>query len=274
MNSANTQKFAGDIRKKALEMVYRGKSSHLGGAFSMADILAVLYNDILNIDPRNPKDPSRDRFVLSKGHACSGLYAALGLKGFFPVEELATYAQNGSRLLSHSSHHIPGVEISAGSLGHGLPIATGLAIAAKAKGASWTTYCLVSDGELNEGSNWEALALAPQLLLDNLIVIVDYNKIQSLGFVKDVIELEPLKSKFEAFRWRVSEIDGHHYTEIYDALKACEKRDGIPTVIIAHTLKGKGVDFMENKLLWHYKTPSEEEYNNALKEIEVTISKT
>jgi transketolase len=274
MNQLTNREFAQAIREKALEMVYKAKSSHIGGAFSMADILAVLYNGILKVDPKNPDDPSRDRFVLSKGHACSGLYAALGIKGFFPIEELADYAQDGSRLLSHTSHFIPGVEISSGSLGHGLPIATGLAIAAKAKRANWNTYCLISDGELDEGSNWEAFALAPQLRLDNLIVIVDYNKIQSLGFVKDVIDMEPLVKKFEAFRWRVTEIDGHSYNEIHKALKACELKDGVPNIIIAHTVKGKGVNFMENKLLWHYKSPNEKELSEALVALKATGKKT
>jgi transketolase len=253
-----------EIRIKVLEMVYKANASHIGGAFSMADILAVLYKDILKIDPSKPDHADRDRFLLSKGHACSALYAVLGIMGFFPVEDLDTYAKDGSRFLSHTSHYIPGVEISAGSLGHGLPIATGLAIAAKNKKANWKTYCLLSDGELNEGSNWEAFLLAAQLKLDNLVVIIDYNKIQSLGFVKDVIDLEPLKEKFEAFKWRVTEIDGHNHNEIYDALKNCNNVDGIPNIILANTIKGKGVDFMENKLLWHYKSPNNLEYDEAL----------
>lgn len=190
----------------------------------------------------------------------------LALKGFFDVKELDTYAQDGSRLLSHTSHYVPGVEISAGSLGHALPVACGLAIAAKRKGAAWKTYCLVSDGELNEGSNWESILLAPQLKLNNLTLIVDYNKIQSLGFVKDIIDLDPLAKKFETFGWKVIEIDGHDHAQIYEALTRKEELQG-PKVIIAHTVKGKGVSFMENKLLWHYKSPDQSQYTQALSEL-------
>jgi transketolase len=267
MDVRATRNFAMAIRRKSLEMVFSAKSSHIGGAFSMADILAVLYNDVMRTDPSNPLDPSRDRFVLSKGHACTALYAALGLKGFYPLKQLDEFGKNGSRFLSHISHYVPGIEISSGSLGHGLPIATGMAIGAKARKEAWTTYCLLSDGELNEGSNWEAISLAPQLKLDNLVAIIDYNKIQSLGFVKEVIDLEPLAAKFKAFRWRVTEINGHEVQEVFDALKACEQRSGVPNVIICHTVKGKGVDFIENKLLWHYKSPGEQELKDALAQL-------
>jgi transketolase len=268
MNTTKTEEFALDIRKQALSMVYGSKSSHIGGAFSMADMLAVLYEDILEIEPANPKKDDRDRFLLSKGHACSALYAALGLKGFFPIQELTSYAADGSRFVSHASHYIPGVEISAGSLGHALSVACGLSIAAKRKGKAWKTFCLLSDGELNEGSNWEVFLLAPQLKLDNLIVLIDYNKIQSLGFVKDVIDLEPLSEKFESFGWETFRIDGHNCKEIYDTLIKCKTgSNGIPKVVIADTIKGKGVDFMEGKLLWHYKSPNTEEYKAALEQL-------
>ncbi len=248
-------------------MVYKTKASHIGGALSMADILAVLYNDILNIDPESPKEDLRDRFLLSKGHACTSLYAALGLKGFFDVKELDTYAANGSIFLAHTSHYVPGVEISAGSLGHALPVSCGLALAAEKKHKNWKTYCLVSDGELNEGSNWESILLAPQLKLKNLILIVDYNKIQSFGFVKDIIDIEPLFKKFEAFNWETYEIDGHDHKQLLDTFKACDNTNPKPKVIICNTIKGKGISFMENKLLWHYKSPSEEEYIQAIKEL-------
>lgn len=252
---------------KTLEMVYKAKASHIGGAFSMADILAVLYTDILRIYPHAPQATDRDRFVLSKGHACTSLLATLAIKDFFPVEELGTYAQNGSRLLSHTSHYVPGVELSAGSLGHALPVCVGFALAAKRKQEQWKTYCLVSDGELNEGSNWESILLAPQLMLDNLVLIVDYNKIQSLGAVKDVIELEPLKQKFEAFRWDVFETDGHDHVALKLAFTAAMQENKRPKVIIAHTVKGKGVSFMEDKLLWHYKSPDEKQYSEAIAEL-------
>jgi len=264
MLKESTHNFSVAIRRQILEMVYTAKASHIGGALSMTDLLAVIYNDILNIDPRNASDPARDRFLLSKGHAVTGLYATLGLKGFFLLDDLKTYAMDGSLYLSHTSHKINGVEISAGSLGHALPVATGLAIAAKRKKESWKTYCLVSDGELNEGSNWEAILFAPQQKLDNLVLIIDYNKIQSLGFVKDVIDLDPLTSKFTAFNWDVFEIDGHNHSQIYDTFIQCKESNGKPKVVIAHTVKGKGVDFMENKILWHYKSPNLDELNIAI----------
>jgi len=260
--------FAKKIRLKVLEMVYSANASHIGGAFSMADLLAVLYTDILRINPAFPKEALRDRFFLSKGHTCAGLYAALGLKGFFPLTELDNYAQNGSKFLSHASHYVPGVEISAGSLGHVLSIACGVAYAAKLKKDDFIIYCLISDGELNEGSNWEPIMLAPQHKLNNLVLIVDYNKIQSLGNIKDIIDLEPLRQKFESFRWRVKEIDGHDHEEIKRAFELQYLDSSMPTVIIANTIKGKGVDFMENKLLWHYKTPNKEQYKEAYTQLE------
>lgn len=267
-NFHNTSEiFAKEIRKLAIKMVYNAKASHIGGALSMADILAVLYNDILNIDPSNPKNSERDRFLLSKGHTCTGLYATLALKNFFPIENLNTYAKDGSIFLSHTSHHIPGIEISAGSLGHALPVSCGLALAAKRKKAKWKTYCLVSDGELDEGSNWEAILFAPQSKLDNLIVIVDYNKIQSLGSVKDVIDLNPLKDKFTAFRWDTFEVNGHDHLALKEVFLKVLNSNGKPKVIIAHTIKGKGISFMEDKLLWHYKSPSEEQFNEAINEL-------
>jgi transketolase len=259
---SDTVQLSKNIRLNTLRMIYRAKASHIGGAFSMADILAVLYNDILHIDPSDCKAAGRDRFLLSKGHACASLYATLALKGFFRIEELETYSQEGSRLLAHTSHHVPGVEISAGSLGHALPVSVGIALGAKRKKENYRTFCLVSDGELNEGSNWEAILLAPQLKLDNLILIVDFNKIQSLGRVEDVIELEPLRLKFESFRWQTQEVDGHDHEALKEILHQGE-RNGKPKVIIAHTVKGKGVSFMEDKLLWHYKSPDDKQYLEA-----------
>lgn len=265
-NKRESTKLAKEIRKLSLLMVYKAKASHIGGALSMTDILSVLYSGVINIDPDNPNNPKRDRFLLSKGHACTSLYATLALKGFFPVEELDTYGKDGSRLLSHTTHYLPGIEISAGSLGHALPVSCGLALAAKRKNAKWETYCLVSDGELDEGSNWESILFAPQHKLDNLTLIVDYNKIQSLGNTNEVLMLEPLKLKFEAFNWDVIEIDGHNHEEIYKAFRK-GKTKGRPKVIIANTIKGKGVSFMEDKLLWHYKSPSKEQLEQAIKEI-------
>jgi transketolase len=262
------KKFAQNVRKLSLRMVFNANASHIGGALSMVEILTVLYNDVLNFDPLKPDDHHRDRFLLSKGHACTSLYATLALKGFFPVDDLTTYAQNGSIFLSHTDYHLPGIEISAGSLGHALPVSCGLAIAAKRKMAEWKTYCLISDGELDEGSNWESILLAPQLKLDNLILIVDYNKIQSMGSVKDVLDLKPLRDKFDAFRWETFEINGHDHKALKKVFKKVNNLNGKPKVIIADTIKGKGVDFMENQLLWHYKSPNKEQLENAIGQLE------
>jgi transketolase len=255
------------IRETTLQMVFEAKASHIGGALSMVDILAVLYEEVLQIDPKQPQSPERDRFLLSKGHACTSLYSTLAIKGFFDLNELKTYSANGSRLLSHTSHKVPGIELSTGSLGHALSVSCGLALAAKRKRKAFHTFCLVSDGELNEGSNWEGILFAPHHKLNNLTLIVDFNKIQSFGTVEEVLNLDPLTSKFEAFGWNVVEIDGHNHEEIYLALVKAKSSADKPTVIVANTVKGKGVSFMENRLLWHYKSPSQDEYNLALKEI-------
>lgn len=260
--------FARNIRLKTLEMVYKAKASHVGGALSMVDLLAVLYKEILIFNPIEPKWDGRDRFLLSKGHACTSLYAALALSGFFDVAELDNYAKDGSIFLSHASHKVSGVELSTGSLGHALPVGCGMALAAKVKKEKHRIFVLLSDGELDEGSNWESFLFAPQHKLDNLVVIVDYNKIQSLGNVKDVLDLEPLGGKLSAFNWETIEIDGHDHEQIYKVLSALPKQKEKPTAIIAYTTKGKGVDFMENKLLWHYKSPNEDELKNSLKQIE------
>lgn len=233
----------------------------------MADLLAVLYSDILRIRPEQPDWPERDRFILSKGHNCTALYATLGLRGFFSVEELTTYGQDGSRFMAHVSHKVPGVEFSTGSLGHGLPFGCGKALAAKRRGWKWRTVVMLSDGELDEGSNWEAILFAPQHKLDNLLAIVDYNKIQSLGSVEDVLDLHPLADKFRAFRWSVREIDGHDHDQIRSALSEFPWEPAKPSCLIAHTVKGKGVSFMENQLAWHYKSPDDGQLEQALREI-------
>ncbi|MDF1613090.1 transketolase [Stygiobacter electus] len=268
MSKKNSEEFAKKIRLKTIEMVYKAKASHVGGALSMVDILAALYSGILKYNPRKPKWNERDRFLLSKGHACTSLYATLALSGFFDVAELDNYAKDGSIFLSHASHKIQGVELSTGSLGHALPVGCGLALAAKRKNEKHRIFILLSDGELDEGSNWEAILFAPKHNLDNLTIIIDYNKIQSLGNVKDVLDLEPLSGKLKAFNWQTIEIDGHNHEQIFNALSTLPKQKGIPTAIIAHTIKGKGVDFMESKLLWHYKSPNDEDFRNAIKQIE------
>ncbi len=259
--------FAKEIRKTILKLVYKAKASHVGGALSMTDILAVLYNGYIKVRPAEPKWEERDMFLLSKGHACTGLYSTLALSGFFTLDELFTYSQNDSRLLSHTSHKVPGVELSTGSLGHAFSVGCGLALSFKRKKNTRKVYVMLSDGELDEGSNWEAILFAPHHKLDNLVAIVDYNKIQSFGSVEEVLNLEPLAKKFDSFGWNAVEIDGHDHAAIENALRAASESK-IPTAIIAHTVKGKGVDFMEHELLWHYKSPTEEQFEAAIKQID------
>lgn len=256
------------MRAHALRMSHLANASHLGTCLSMADIVAVLYHSRLRIDPQNPTADDRDRFILSKGHGAAILYAALAERGFFPVEWLDRYCQDGSPLGGHvTCAGVPGIEISTGSLGHGLPIGCGMALAAKRDGKDHRVYVLLSDGELDEGSNWEAILFAPHHALDNLVAIVDYNKIQALGATRDVLDLEPLAGKWRAFRWGVREIDGHDLQAVTRALDAVPFEPGLPSVIIAHTVKGKGVSFMEDRLKWHYRAPDAEELKKALAEL-------
>jgi transketolase len=266
MNSET--KFASEIRKVALQMVHRANASHIGGVLSIADILSVLYSKILRIRPNEPQWEGRDRFILSKGHCCAGVYAALALRGFFQLEELETYGQNGSRFMNHISHKVPGVEFSTGSLGHGLPFGTGKALAAKRLNAEWKTFVLLSDGELGEGSNWEALMFAAHHKLDNLVAIIDYNKLQSMTTVAKTLGIEPLAEKFIAFGWSVKEVDGHDRTALANALESTEWVKERPSMLIAHTTKGKGVSYMENSVEWHYRSPNKEQLAQALAEIE------
>lgn len=266
--SIKSLEMAKKIRKTSVTMVYKAHASHIGGALSMADILAVLYSDILIYDKSNPKWEKRDRCLLSKGHACASFYAVLAHAGFFPIDELDSYAQKGSSFLCHTTHHVPGVEISAGSLGHGFPIACGIALSAKIKKENFNTYVILGDGEMDEGSNWEALLFGAHHNLSNLCVIIDYNKIQSFGDTNDVLRLEPLVDKLESFNWNVINVDGHNHDELFHAFDLFKHEENKPTIIIANTIKGKGVSFMENNLAWHYKSPNEEQYKQAMEEIE------
>jgi transketolase len=251
-----------------LRMTSGGGSSHIGSVFSMADLLAVLYGVVLRVDPTNPKWKGRDRFILSKGHAGAGVYAALAECGFFPLEKLKTHYCDGSELSGHVSHKgIPGVELSTGSLGHGLPVGAGMAYAGKLDGAPHRVFVMLSDGECDEGSNWEAILFASHHRLDNLVAIVDYNKVQSLKPVKDTLGLEPFADKWRSFGWSVTEIDGHAYDQILGALGSLPIEPGRPSCIIAHTVKGKGVSFMEHSVLWHYRTAKGEEFNAAEQEL-------
>ena len=256
------------LRRWSVVVTHKAEASHVGTSLSMVELLAVLYGKVLRIDPKRPHWPNRDRFVLSKGHGCAAYYAVLAEVGFFPISWLDTFYQDGSRLAGHATHtDVPGIEISTGSLGHGLSVATGMALSGKRDGKSWRVFCLVSDGECDEGSTWEPILFAPHHRLDNLIAIVDYNKIQSLGTVKEVMDLKPFADKWRAFGWAVQEIDGHSLSEIQAALEQIPYEPGKPSCLIAHTVKGKGISFMEDKLLWHYRSPQGEEYRAALAEL-------
>jgi len=266
---ARLKELAKTVRKTAVKMVHDARSSHLGGALSMTDILTVLYGAVLKVDPKNPEKNERDLFILSKGHACSAYYAVLCELGFFPKEWLDTYCKDGSLLAGHATHYkVPGVEISTGSLGHGLPVGCGMALAAKRDTKKNRVYVLIGDGECDEGSIWEAALFAAHHKLNNLTVIVDYNKIQSLGSVNEVLGLEPLADKWKSFGWSTLEVDGHNIEELLNAFAASAKIKDAPVCIIAHTVKGKGVSFMENQLAWHYKSPNDDELAKAFKEID------
>ena len=259
------------IRRNGLEMTHLSRGSHIGSVFSAAEIIAVLYSSVLNVDPADPRKPDRDRMILSKGHAGAAVYAALAETGFFPVEELGTHYANGSRLSGHVSHKgVPGVELSTGSLGHGLAVGAGMALGAKMDGAAWRTFVVLGDGECDEGEVWETAPQAAQFRLDSLTAIVDYNHMQSLDTVANTLALEPFADKWRDFGWNVLSCDGHDTEALKEAFAEAEKGrgGGKPTVILAHTVKGKGVSFMENSILWHYRTPQGEEYEAALRELE------
>jgi transketolase len=264
----DTRELALRIRRHAVEMTSSGGSSHVGAALSMADVIAVLYGRILRVRPDEPTWPGRDRFILSKGHAGAGIYAALAETGFFPVEKLRTHYQNGSDLSGHVSHKgIPGVELSTGSLGHGLSVGAGMAYGGKLDGGSHRIFVLLSDGECDEGSNWEAILFAGHHGLDNLLAIVDYNKIQSLAPVRDTLALEPFGDKWRSFGWAVREVDGHDHEALTAALDDLPAEAGKPTCVIAHTVKGKGISFMEDTVLWHYRTAKGSELDAARREL-------
>jgi transketolase len=259
--------FSRNIRVTALRMVAHAKASHIGSAFSIADLVAVLYSSILKVNLEDSSDPNRDRLILSKGHACSIVYAALNQIGWISDELVMEFGNDFSPLMTHISHNVAGVEFSSGSLGHGLPFGTGKAMAGKIDGESWRTFVILSDGEMDEGSNWEALMFASHHRLDNLVAIIDYNKLQSLNTVASTLGLEPLVDKLTAFGWSVREVDGHNHQEIANHLSTIPWEKNKPSVLIAHTTKGKGVSFMENKVEWHYKSPSKEQMDMALKEL-------
>ena len=261
---------AAKVRYDVVRMTSRGASSHVASGLSIADILAVLYTSVLRVRPGETQAPERDRFILSKGHAGAAVYAVLAESGFFPVEKLETHYQNGSDLSGHVSHkNVPGVEFSTGSLGHGLGVSAGLAYSMKLRKSKARAYCLLSDGECDEGSNWEAFLFAGHHGLANLMAIIDYNKIQSLTSVAQTLELEPLAAKLAAFRWEVREVDGHDHAALHKTLSRPAGTQ--PLAVIAHTTKGKGVSFMENSVLWHYRSPQGSELEAALRELQAGL---
>jgi len=265
---AALRELARRIRCHAVRMTSLGRSSHIGSVLSAADILAVLYGRVLRVDPENPAWGERDRFILSKGHAGAGVYAALAERGFFPVAKLLTHYQDGSDLCGHVSHRgIPGVEVSTGSLGHGLSIAAGMALSARLDGQPHRVFALLSDGECDEGSTWEAALFASHNKLDNLVAIVDYNGIQSLARVSEVLELEPFLDKWVSFGWSAHEVDGHDHAGLLASLTRLPACPGRPTCVVARTVKGKGVSFMEGQVLWHYRSPRGAEYEAAMREL-------
>jgi transketolase len=260
------------LREHSLRMISAAKTSHIGSCLSMADILAVLYGRVLRVDPKRPTWPDRDRLIISKGHAAAVTYAAVAEAGFMPLERLGEYARNGGQLYGHVTHvGVPGIEMSNGSLGHGLPVGTGMALAGKRAGAPWRVFVVMSDGECDEGSNWEAILFAGHHQLDNLSIVIDYNKIQSLDFVDKTLRLEPFAEKLRAFGWGVREVDGHDVHALSEGFAALPFEAGKPSAMIAHTVKGKGVSWMEGKVLWHYRPPAPgEELEKALAEVEAS----
>ena len=259
---------ANTIRQDIIKMLVEAGSGHSAGPLGMADIFTALYFQVLNIDPKNPNDPNRDRLVLSNGHICPVLYATMAHAGYFPVSELNTLRKLGTRLQGHPHRlALPGLETTSGPLGSGLSQACGMALAAKMDNLGWRVYCLLSDGEHDEGNLWEAVMLASKYKLNNLTAIIDRNNIQIDGFTEDVMPLDSLKEKYEAFGWYVIEIDGHNFDMIVDACNQAKAIFEKPTIIIAHTIPGKGVDFMENKYEWHGKLPNAEEAKTALHEL-------
>lgn len=268
-NHEELKKIAKNIRKSIIEMLFKSKSGHPGGSLSAVEILTALYYDEMNIDPKNPKKEDRDRFVLSKGHAAPVLYATLAEKGYFDKEELSHLRQTGAMLQGHPDMKgTSGVEMSTGSLGQGFSVACGMALASKIEDSPWRVYTLLGDGEIQEGIIWEAAMSSAHYKLDNLVAFLDFNGLQIDGKNEDVMNVNPVADKFKAFGWNVIEIDGHDYDQIFAALDNAKDTIAKPTIIIAKTIKGKGVSFMENNAGWHGKAPSEEEMKKAIVEIE------
>lgn len=255
------------IRKHMLEMTHKAQSSHVSSCLSVADILAVLYSGVLKVRPNEPDWEDSDRLILSKGHAAAALYAVLAESGFFPIEDLDTFYQKDSKLAGHVSNKVAGVDVSTGALGHGLSIGCGMALVAKRDNKPYRVFVILSDGDLNEGSTWEAAMFAAHHHLDNLVAVVDYNRLQAMGWTDDVLDLEPLRDKWTTFGWYAVRIDGHNFRQIEASFKNVPFALGYPSCIIANTIKGKGVSFMENSVHWHYKYANDEELKKALGEL-------
>src|SRR3989344_2604505 len=263
---------ATELRKQILEMIVTARGTHIASAFSIVELVLYLYKNVLRIDPKNPNEEKRDKFVLSKGHGCAALYVVLADLGFFPKKLLNTFTSFGSILGGHPDRSkIPGVEVSTGSLGHGFSIAVGFALANKMNHSKYRVYCLVGDEELNEGSNWEAAQIAAHHKLDNLSLIIDENKLMISGFMKDILDSFSLKEKFRAFGWNTIEVNGHNFSDLSEKFKLAPIKNGKPIVMIADTIKGKGVSFMENKKEWYSVLPDEEQMDVAVGELESNI---
>ena len=265
---------AAKARLLGLDMVYKANSGHLGGSFSAVDVITTLYFHTMHVDPAHPADPDRDRFVLSKGHCTPALYPVLALRGYFPADELELFRSIDGHMSGHAEmRHVKGVDMSTGSLGHGISAAVGMALAGRMDGKSWRVYTVLGDGEIEEGQVWEAAMAAAKFHLSNLCAVVDVNGLQIDGKTSDVMPSEPLDKKFEAFGWRVLKADGHDYAGLIDAFAQAREDQGCPVVILARTVKGKGVSFMENNAGWHGKAPNAEQYAQARAELETALAK-
>lgn len=273
MKKKELQIFAAKARIGVIEGVYNAKAGHPGGSLSICDLLAYLYNEEMNIDPKDPHMDSRDRFVLSKGHAAPALYATLALKGFFPVEDLKTLRKSDSYLQGHPNmNKIPGIDMSTGSLGQGISAAVGMALGAKFDKKDYRVYTVLGDGEIEEGEVWEAAMFAANQKLDNLVAVIDFNGLQIDGTIDEVNSASPIADKFKAFKWNVIEIDGHDFDAIEEALNSAKATKGVPTCIVMKTVKGKGVSYMEDAVGWHGKAPNTEEYEQAMTELKAALA--
>lgn len=273
MTPENLRKIANRIRRRDLKAVFEAGAGHIGGEMSVTDILTALYFHTMSVTPENPDNPQRDRLVLSKGHTALALYITLAEKGFIPMEEISTFLAHKSRLNGHPNRvKVPGVETNTGPLGHGLPVGVGMAVAAKLNAENWRTFVVTGDGEMQEGSNWEAIMAAAQFKLDNLTLIIDHNRLQQGARLADTNDVAPLAPKLKSFGWAVEEIDGHDMTQICAALSADTMTSGKPKCVVAHTNKGQGISFMSDNVAWHHKVPNAEQYKQAMAELEDVAS--